>query len=244
MRSTADESEDNLLSGFVYCADCGQTMIRKTVPSKTKKYFYYVCAGSKKGGNCSTHSISTKEAENAVLHAIHDQVELVVKLDAVLGRTDLQPSADRKTFNYESQVMKLDEEIDKYQGLKLRLYEDLSDGIITKDEYMEFRNRYTEIIDQKKAALERVKREWKESSITGITERNWVTVFKEYENIEALNRRVLLALVDKVLIHEDHAVTVVFKYKDEFAQAVEYMHSVAKELGIASEIPAELKLAG
>lgn len=173
-----------------------------------------------------------KEVENAVLHAIHDQTELVLNLDATLGRVDMLPSAERAAFNYETQVVKLEEEIDRYNGLKLRLYEDLSDGIINKEEYMEFRNRYTEIISQKKAALERVKREWKESSISGVTERNWVTLFKEYENIEELNRRVLMALIDKVLVHENHGVEVIFKYKDEIEQALKYVQDAAQKIDL------------
>ena len=88
-------------------------------------------------------------------------------------------------------------------------YEDLSDGIIDKSEYFEFRNSYTKIIEEKQEALLRVKKEMKQSVATGATERNWVTLFKQYENIEELNRRVLMALVDRILIYEDHAIETV-----------------------------------
>ena len=46
------------------------------------------------------------------------------------------PSADRTVFNYEAQIVKIQEEIERYQKMKLRLYEDLSDGVISKKEYM------------------------------------------------------------------------------------------------------------
>ena len=234
MRSTAEDSDVNLLSGFVYCADCGQTMIRKTVPSKTKKYFYYVCASSKKremhlSQKCSSHSISIGKVEEAVLHAVQDQIDLVLNLEDVIRRSDLEPSFDRKKHSYETQVTKLEEEIEHYQNLKLRLYEDLSDGVLNKEEYMEFRNRYSALIEQKRDSLARVKREWKDASITGVTDRQWVSLFKEYETIEELNRRVLMSLVDRVLIHENHGVTVVFRYQDEIDQALNYVKSLADE---------------
>ena len=77
----------------------------------------------------------------------------------------------------------------------------------------------------------------KQSVTTGATERNWVTLFKQYENIEELNRRVLMALVDRILIYEDHAIEIVFKYKDEYQQTLEYVLGYADELAIAdSEI--------
>ena len=38
MRCSPDQDEAHLFSGFLFCGDCQQPMIRKTVPSKTKKY--------------------------------------------------------------------------------------------------------------------------------------------------------------------------------------------------------------
>ena len=67
---------------------------------------------------------------------------------------------------------------------------------------------------------------------TGTTERNWVTLFKQYENVEELNRRVLMSLVDRILIHENHAIEIVFKYRDEYQQTIEYVLGYADELDI------------
>ena len=234
MRCPSDCEEAPLFSGFVFCGDCQQTMIRKTVPSKTKKYVYYICSASKGSGDCSPHSISVKELEEKVFHAIHDQIELVIELEKALEMIDRLPSQSRKAFNYEAQITKLEEEIERYQKLKLRLYEDLSDGIIDKSEYSDFRNRYTKIIEDKQEALLRVRKEMRDTVTTGITEKNWVTLFKQYENIDELNRRVLMSLVDRILIYEDHRIEIVFKYKDEYAQAVKFVLSYADELAKAS----------
>ena len=105
--------------------------------------------------------------------------------------------------------------------------------MIDKSEYFDFRNSYTKIIEDKQEALLRVKKEMKQTMTTGTTERNWVTLFKQYENIEELNRRVLMALVDRILIHENHAIEIVFKYKDEYQQTLEYVLGYADELAIA-----------
>ena len=89
------------------------------------------------------------------------------------------------------------------------------------------------IIENKQDALLRVKKEMKQTVTTGTTERNWVTLFKQYENVEELNRRVLMSLVDRILIHENHAIEIVFKYKDEYQQTLEYVLGYADELDIA-----------
>lgn len=233
MRSTADNTEDNIFSGFVFCGDCGQPMTRKVVPSHGKKYYYYVCSTNKRKEGCSQHSISMKEVDTAVFNAIHEHVAHVLDIDDAMAYIERLPSADRTVFNYEVQITKIEEEIEKYKKLKLRLYEDLSDGVITKKEYMEFRNQYTDLIDDREAALERVRRESQSAQVNGKAERAWVALFREYENLEELNRRVLMALVDKILVYENHAVEVVFKYGDEIRSAYRYVKKYEDVLPMA-----------
>ena len=223
MRSTSDNTEDNIFSGFIFCGDCGQPMIRKVVPSHGKKYYYYACSTNKRKEGCSQHSISMKEVDTAVFNAIRDHVSHVLDIDDAMSYIERLPSADRAVFNYETQITKIEEEIEKYKKLKLRLYEDLSDGVITKKEYMEFRNQYTDLIDDREAALERVRRESQSAQAGGKAERAWVSLFREYENLEELNRRVLMSLVDKILVFENHAVEVVFRYGDEFKGAYSFV---------------------
>lgn len=168
-----------------------------------------------------------------MFHAIHDQIEIVLEIEKALKYIDRLPSMDRKTLTHEAQITKLEEEIERCQRLKLRLYEDLADGIIDKAEYSEFRESYTKAIAQKKEALSRVRREYKDTLANGITERNWVTLFREYENIDELNRRVLMALVDKIVIHENHVIEIIYKYRDEYQHAKEYADSFYDERSAA-----------
>ena len=87
-RACGDAENAGLFSGFLFCGDCGQSMVRKTVPSGKKKYVYYVCAASKIG-ECSTHSISETKLTKVVFHAIHDQIEVVLEIDKTLKYIDL-----------------------------------------------------------------------------------------------------------------------------------------------------------
>ena len=222
-RCSAEKSEAAIFSGFLFCGDCKSSMVKKTVPSGKKKYVYYVCSTNRLTHDCRPHSISEKELEEKVFHAIHDQIELVLNLENALEMIANLPLQNRKVFSYEAQIEKLGEEIERYQKLKLRLYEDFADGVIDKTEYTDFRNRYTQIIEDKQAAILRIKKEKSDAAILGTGEKNWVTLFRQYENITELNRRVLMSLVDRIFIHENHAIEIVFKYKDEFEKAMEYV---------------------
>lgn len=222
-RCSADKSEAAIFSGFLFCGDCKSGMVKKTVPSGKKKYVYYVCSTNRLAHDCRPQGISEKELEEKVFHAVHDQIELVLNLENALEMIANLPLQNRKVFSYEAQIEKLGEEIERYQKLKLRLYEDFADGVVNKTEYMEFRNRYAKNIEEKQEAVKRLKKEMSDAALLGTGEKNWVTLFRQYENVTELNRRVLMSLVDKIFIYENHAIEIVFKYKDEFEKAMEYV---------------------
>lgn len=219
MRSASNDTEDNVFSGFLFCGDCGQPMIRNAVKSKGKKYYYYICSTNRRREGCKSHSISAGLLEKAVLGAVKTQIGEVLDISEALDYIDRLPSTDRAGFNYETQIERLEDEIDKSKRLKRRTYEDLTDGVITKKEYFEFRKQYDCFIEEKSEALARVIKERDEASLAGDTERAWVALFREYDGIEKLTHRVLMALVDKIFIYEDHTVEVEFKYGDEFCRA-------------------------
>lgn len=197
--------------------------MRKTVTRSGKKYIYYVCGKHRKEKNCSPHSFSENRLREVVFHAIHDQIETVMHLDQVLAFIERLPLEKRKSFNYEAQIVKVEEEIERYRKLKLRLYEDLADGVITKSEYTEFRNAYTARIEEKSETVERMKKEQAQAATTGMTNRAWVKAFAQFQNISELDRRVLVALVDRIFIYENKAIEIQFKYRDEYELALRYV---------------------
>ena len=230
MRMVGEGSEENLFSGFVYCADCGLPMIRKVVPSGKKQYHYYVCSKNKRHEGCKANSISTKRVEDAVKNAIQAQIASALDICESLEYIKSLPTANRKICGFETQMAKLEEEIDRCKRMKLRIYEDLTDGVITKQEYSEFRAQYISAMNEKSAALERVKREMDEQAEFGGPESEWVKLFRQYNGFDKLTRRVLISLVDKVYIHEDHGVEVSFRYGDEFKQAMVFINRNAGQL--------------
>ena len=232
-RSVSEGAEKNLFSGFVFCADCGQAMSRKVVPSGKKKYYYYTCSTKKNGRGCSSHNISTGDVERLVFNAIRLHITNVLDLEETLEYIENMSGGGACIFNYEAQITKAEEEIEKYKKLKFGLYQDLSENIIDKQEYMEFRARYVSLINEKEASLEKLRREKKEAALNGDAERAWVTLFKQHENIEELDRRILMTFVDKILIGDNKQIEVVFRYGDEYARAMEAVKAYKNEISVA-----------
>ena len=133
MRCSPDQDEAHLFSGFLFCGDCQQSMIAQDCPVEDEEVHLLCLFGrTSTAGPAALTASAQKRLKRKVFRAIHDQIELVVNLEKALEMIERLPSQSRKAFNYEAQIAKLEEEIERYQKLKLRLYEDLSDGIIDK----------------------------------------------------------------------------------------------------------------
>jgi len=66
--------------------------------------------------------------------------------------------------------------------------------------------------------------------VSNDSEKVWVALFRQHENIKELNRRVLMALIDKILIYEKHTLEVVFRYRDEYKRMNEIVERNIKFL--------------
>lgn len=220
-RTAPEQKELYLFSGYLFCGDCKNSMVRKAVPSGGRKYYYYVCSTNKHSKGCSSHSVSEKKLTERVLHAIQDQIEIVSRMDAFLSYIDKLPEHQRTVFNYDTQIEQLQQEIQKYKRMKMKLYEDLSDGIIDEKEYREYRDSFSQRLAEKELALERLERERMETVEGNRSSSLWMKEFQRYRNVQELNRQILTSLVDKIMIFDDGSMEVVFRYKDEFAMLLE-----------------------
>lgn len=52
--------------------------------------------------------------------------------------------------------------------------------------------------------------------------------FLEHKNIEKLDRNIVLSLIEKVIIHEEARIEIVFKYEDEYKAAVRIAKSFSE----------------
>lgn len=222
------------LSGVVRCGDCGGNMVRKTVPSGHKKFIYYVCGNHKADkAVCSSHGINAENLEKSVLLLLNKQIESVADMEHILGQMEEMQRQSGELAKKNRQIVKKKEEIQKYCGLRLDLYEDYKDGLITKEEYRELKETYGERIRTAEQGLEKLE-EGIELLAAGLSHTcGWINEFKRFGYLESLSREVIVSLIDRIYIHEKKKgeryprIEVRFKYAEEFETALSLIEDMS-----------------
>lgn len=216
------------LSGFLRCADCGQNMIRRTVTKNGKKYQYYHCSTYKNGGGCTPHMINSEKLTESVLAAIRHQVTLLVEAEKVLSNAELASGEQIGIKILDSQITALEAELERYSNLKIRLYQDLCDDVVSREEYGEMNTRFAQKIKEAQDKIQEIREKKQEALKHDTLLPTWLEEFKQYEHIKTLERRVVVELIDHIDVHSKTEIEIHFCFEDELhsitEKFMEYSH--------------------
>lgn len=213
-----------LFSGMIFCGDCGASMVRKTVPAGDKKYVYYVCSAHKQDKSCSPHRIRDNALEEIVLDSLKQHISEVVDMSELLEITDTAPLRTAQAQKVQRQLDKKHEEYEKLQKLLMSLYENLTDGIIDREEYTRLKASFTARSDEAEKQMDALREQLEDIHNHG-TENAWMNEFIKRQGLTTLDRAVVVALIDKILIHSNDVVEIIYRWQDEFAWQLDILRS-------------------
>ncbi|MFQ7667161.1 MAG: recombinase family protein [Thomasclavelia ramosa] len=193
-----------ILSGMLYCMDCGSPMIRRKVKSKDGYNIFYICSEYNNHGQCTRHSIKEEYLMNATIHALNDYLSRYNELLEKVSKVDISKLTLKVDFE------SLNAEKKKYERLRQSLYMDLEEELITTEEFEKFRKNYLlkiKEIDKQIITKQNIVEELKAK----INDKGSL-VSDIVPNIESnnLSRLSLVSFVDRIEVGEDNAINFVF----------------------------------
>ena len=223
-RRSPDDKAVGLFSGMLFCGDCGASMVRKTVPAGEKKYVYYVCSAHKQDKSCSPHRMRDTALEEIVLDSLRQHIREVVNMSELLDITDTAPLRTAQAQKVQRQLDKKREEYEKLQKLLMSLYENLTDGVIDREEYARLKASFTARADEAERQMDALRESLNDIQSHG-TENVWMNEFIKRQELASLDRAVVVALIDKILIHSNDVVEIIYRWQDEFAWQLDILRS-------------------
>lgn len=216
------------LAGVLFCPDCHRPMCRRTVTRGRKTFSYYVCSTYKKRQGCSSHSIEQTALEAVVLHAMQNQVQLVMELEQVLSEIGEGNLLAAKKRRLDLMIAEKEKEVDGYQEFRYKLYEALCEDLINRGEYEKMRVKYTALIDASQASIREMRS--KRDHLQNTVEKSWIMQFVRFDTLDSLGREAVVALIDQIYVFPNKEVKIDFNFRNEFAMYRELLSEVGKEM--------------
>lgn len=229
IRISPEEEVVYPLSGYLKCGDCGQNMVRKSYNAGGKTYSYFICSTRKAGKGCSTHSIQEDKLMDVVLQSVSKQVDYVCEMEKLLDIVDSLPESQMNVFNYDAQIVRLKEDIERNKSFKLKLYENLQEGLIGQDEYFLFKKSYAAKIMEAEAAIQAIENEREQAVSRNRDSLAWMEVFKKYQNVSEIDRFMVVDLIRQVNVFEGGKVEVIFRHGDEAGKVMKLLENLPED---------------
>ena len=190
------ESKPEFLTGLLYCADCGNQLVRRNQKTKSGQTIYYICGLYNRGKGCSRHSIREEDILSSLNYILKQHIKYQEELFLRIRQTDLSKS------EYELDLDDLLAEKKKYETLRRSLYMDLEDELIDEEEFQSFRKSYQLKIKEIEQQIINRKKAYNDLEEMLNSKENWLTGLEKYKNIESIDRQTLAFFVDRILVGE------------------------------------------
>ncbi len=209
------------LSGLVRCGDCEQNMVRRSAAKKNKVYYYLHCSSYRNGEGCTSHIISEEKLTQTVLVFIKTQLALLVEADNILKHITELPKEQFGVKALNTQIVELDKEIERYCDLKERLYRDMVGGVIDKEEYAEYNQRFSFKLEEARKAKDELEVKKARLLSTDVHLRPWMEEFKKISTLETLGRKEMVMLINRVLVFSKDRIEIHLNFEDEIYECIE-----------------------
>ncbi len=200
-----------LLSGFMYCKECGHAIgINK---SSDKKRKYTVCtyyASHSKYKLCTPHSNNYDKLEKIVLESLKQLCNSNIDKDKF--KREIKEELKKKSLKtkIEKEINVLEVKMKKNLNYIDKIYEDKLNGEITKETFQRLTIKYQKENELKKKEIKEL-----QEKLTNIIENNEKETLNKIDNFlsfQKLDRNLLVNLIDKIMIDKNKNIKIYYKF--------------------------------
>ena len=199
-----------ILSGMVFCADCGSKLYQvrgRNLPQSE----YMVCATYRKKGKhiCTSHQISNSVIEEQLLDGIRSITAYVREHEDEFVRMVTKKSQEELSRSLRDSKRELEQaqaRIHKLDEIIQRLYEDNIEGKITDERFSRMSASYEEeqhTLEGRMAKLKALIASEKERSANVDS---FLAIVRKYTDIQELTAEIIREFVEKVYVYQTERV--------------------------------------
>lgn len=226
--STVTE-ENSLFTGVLFCGDCGEQMVRRINRYKDTCRVYYICSTKNRGDGCSRHSIEEEQLKGIVADMIRHYANCFLEEKQMFEKALEMETNFESVVRYDTEIARLKRERDKYYSLCSGLYEDLQQGVITKEEFERMYSDFKRKASEFEAAQKKQESMIKEMFKNGVISAARLKTMQESSELKEIDRHTLCSMVKAVTVFENKRLEVEFYYRNQYRIMLEVNKKVEEQ---------------
>lgn len=210
-----------VLAGFLKCGDCGRALVKKAYAKERSgkgnaSGISYYCGTYVRSGRqyCTPHKIGYETLENIILGDLKVILQSRENLRELIeeGKTGGIAISD----GGETEKIKRQAELEKIRKLKKALYEDYREELISKEEFVNYRQDYTkreELLEKQLICLSKKA----EGEANNVSKGEWVQHLLTYREAERLDRATAVEMLHEIKVYENHTIKITYNFSGELS---------------------------
>lgn len=197
-----------MLSGMVFCADCGSKLYQVRCKDWTHDKEYMVCAKYRKRGKdtCTSHQIKNVDIEAALLYSIQQVTAFAKEHEAefveLVTKTNTQ-AAEREIRESKKDYEQATARISKLDSFIQKLFEDNAEGKISDERFTKMTATYEaeqRDLQEHVKVLEAIIADAKEktANVDSLLE-----IVHRYTDIQELDAEIIRTFIEKVYVYQN-----------------------------------------
>jgi len=205
-----------LFAGLLFCGDCGEQMVRRVVKYKGKEKVHYICSTKNRGEGCSRHSIEENVLKMLVENTGRRHANAFLEEKRLFDSAKAHEADFGAVSGYDREIQRLKKEQDKYYALCAGLYDDLREGVVTKEEFGRLHAGFQKKAAELEEAQKRQELLIKEMFRKGVISAGRLKAFQDCAELKEIDRHTLSSLVRRIYVYEGRRIEIEFYFMDQY----------------------------
>lgn len=211
------EYTPNILKGKVFCACCGGSLHRqRNIRKKSADVYNYYCLTNSRIGKERCPGVLIRE--EILLDSLADMLQNA--LETALGSYSLSlvelPQQTAERTDLKEKISSRKQEIQRLNGLIRSLYENLIQGLLSKEEYITYKGKYESRIQQLTEEVAHLEKGLKALDKQIAQYRALKRDSDDLRENRELTAALIDRLIDRIEITKDKQITVHYRFESEF----------------------------
>ena len=220
-QAAPEEDHRDVLRGKVFCGDCGAKMTAcKRISRKNRKKgprlpnsIFYNCNEYRDSNQqrCSNHYIPEELIIEKLENFLNEQMELFADVEALAAKARKDGGA---AAILRGRLLALKNRREELEAKQFRYLEDLTSGLLDRETFQRLKEsghqELASLAEQERAIQTEI--EGQKAALA--TAEAWMAAVRRYQKLPYLDRGLIDALVEKILVFEDKSIRICLTYQD------------------------------